>query len=155
MIINFKFRIFINSLYAKSIYVLDFSSAGLIEIALWYVLLYLSTILSILSIRYIFWNWSNIFLDFMVQGSNKAFSNNRLFFIICSIHFYVIVYCKTHYFVYHFFGLGFFRLILSKSFVEVKCTISGNDISISYYRLYIHCRACYLVTLVQGYRIFC
>ena len=67
----------------KLIYVLEFTSACFILTILWYVLLYLFSILSNLSIY--------TFFEIEVKDSDKSFSNNRITFIMCSIHSFITI----------------------------------------------------------------
>ena len=61
----------------ESIYVLDFTSAGFILIVLWYVLLYLWTRSSNLSIYAFFWFWSHIVINSIFQAS--IFQQQQIF----------------------------------------------------------------------------
>ena len=56
---------------------------------LWYLLLYLLTVSSNLSI-YTFFDIEVIFINLVLEGANKSFSNIRFPFIMCWIHFYSI-----------------------------------------------------------------
>ena len=54
---------------------------------LWYALPYLLTIWSNSSLYNFFWYWSHMLIDFVLRSSNKSFSNNRFFIIMCWIYF--------------------------------------------------------------------
>ena len=87
MVTNLKFRIFLRS---KSIYVFEYISTSFILIILCYMLLYLLTVSFNLSI-YTFLDIEDIFVDFVLYFSNKYFSKNRFFLIMCWIHSYIII----------------------------------------------------------------
>ena len=70
-----------------SLYIPNLTSAVFILIVLWYILLYLSILLSNLSIYTFFWYWSYIFVDFTLQSSNNSFSNNTDSPPLCIITF--------------------------------------------------------------------
>ena len=88
LISHLKVSIFFIFFIPNSIYMLGFTSTGFILMVLWYVLLYS---LAISSNLHICWYRGHIFVNFVLQDSNKSFSNNRFFFIICWIHLYIII----------------------------------------------------------------
>ena len=94
-ITNFKFRIFIFNFSARVGFVLalDFTSTGFILIVLWYVLLTISSNLSI----YTFFYWSHVFIIFVLQDFNKSFSNSRFSFTMDWINPYIIILEKWFY----------------------------------------------------------
>ena len=62
----------------ESIYVFHFTSAGFILFDIWYLLLYLLTISSNLSIYKFFWNWGHAFINFI---------SLMISLISCKIHY--------------------------------------------------------------------
>ena len=38
-----------------------------------------------------FWCWSHVFINFILWSFNNSFSNNRFSFVMCWIHFYIII----------------------------------------------------------------
>ena len=89
MISNFKFRNSIIIFYTSNNICYWLYMSRLYSIVLWYVLLYSSTILTILSIAY--------FLILKSYICNKTFSSNRFSFIMCWMDFYITI--LTAYFI--------------------------------------------------------
>ena len=78
---------------SKSMHVLDVTQTGFTLIMVWYVFLHLLSIAANLSI-YAFYDtdWSHVFVSFLLNCSDKSFSNNRFSFIMCWIHFYIYIF---------------------------------------------------------------
>ena len=76
---NFSLRIYLGFIFLlESIHVFDFTSTGLILVVLWCAVC-------------VVWYLSHVFINFIPSGSNESFGNNRFSFILCWIHFYIII----------------------------------------------------------------
>ena len=115
---------------------LGFTPTGYIVMILWYVLLYLLTISSNLSMFKFF----RVFENFIFEGSNDAFSNNRFSFIMCyflyhySAKMFLLIYCKTHWL---YLSISFHQKLCKPlrqdlfdlGFLAISNSLSGNILS--------------------------
>ena len=89
MVTIFKFMIFfIISFILKTTYFLGFKLTALFWLCYDMYCCIFNYIMKSIDIH-IFWYWSNIFIDFVSESSNKSFSNNRFSFIIYWKHLYI------------------------------------------------------------------
>ena len=95
MITNFEFESLSLISLPTLICILSLTSSDLILIVLWYVLFYLLTMSSNLSIYTFFVIKSHVFhvsVDVIFYSSNKSFNNNRFSFIMCWINFSINIF---------------------------------------------------------------
>ena len=90
-IANFKFRIFIINFFTTvNICVSFYINRFHFNCTILCIVVFINYIILLINIH-VFWNWSNVFINFIFKGSIESFSNNRFSFIICYIHFYLII----------------------------------------------------------------